>query len=355
MKKILRSRWRLCLFLFFILTLISSSLAMSCTQRYHWKETDSRPPVLVPEEIKVPVDISKEKNLYKEIVKEENESYQVIDISILSEKEEIFTKLRWYRSKEAKSKKPLDFIWPILVGKDAPVATLFAENIFLAQGIDAVIMKQEKPLLSSKNPRPLYDFIPYHREMVRNLLRAIRWAKTKEELDSTRFGLTGTSYGGIVTTVCIPHIPELVSYKILMAGGGVDEILSQSVETKVVKWRDALWEKNAREMERQAQGEGKKEEFSVYLQRARAQFIEEAKLFDWDPYKTAKYIDPQKTAMVVTEYDRHVPAQNQKKLWELAGKPETLFVKTGHYTLALAYFQVQSFISEMAQKHYFSD
>lgn len=328
--------------------------SLGCT--LHWEPNFWREPAPVPENLQKHVTIDGEEHRYLETMVEDHGDYRVYEVSVVVDGE-VCTRVVWYRC-AAGGPRPVDFIWPILVGGKMPVAKLLAANVFVPLGIDAVIIRQEQKLFSGDSPRPPGEFQNFHEEMLRDLLRAVRWARTRSELDPGRFGMTGTSYGGIMTAGSIPFTPDFVSYKIIMGGGDLAEILEQTAEHKVVKWREALLRQMQAELVRDMERRAGKDYYArqeIYQSRIEAEarnMFRRQVSFSWDPLYLAKYGDPRRIAMVITLFDRCVPTANQMKLWHSLGRPEALFVTTGHYTLILAYLQVRSFIGEVARKHY---
>ncbi|BBM83609.1 alpha/beta hydrolase family protein [Candidatus Uabimicrobium amorphum] len=335
-------------------------LAGCTTTRYNYDPTNTIRTQSVPRELLQSITIEKETLRFEEKKIASECDYDLYDVSIFKDNT-VITSLRWYRSKRAKKNpRPVDFIWPILAGKKMIVANLYAANIFAPIGVDSIIIRQNGKLFKTNPPRMPKDFIDFNQETVRSLLRARRWAEQKSFFDKKRFGITGTSYGGILATVCIPFTRDFASHKIIMAGGGIPEILNSSVEVRVVRWRKALLQQIAQKIrdERTPQLQA---DYYNNLDAYEKKITEDAfvemqerfqKIEKWDPFHFAQYAEPETTAMIVTLCDNHVPSANQKRLWKKLGRPETLFVNSGHFTLALAYFQVKSFLKEMATKHY---
>ncbi|WP_372366785.1 prolyl oligopeptidase family serine peptidase [Candidatus Uabimicrobium sp. HlEnr_7] len=331
-----------------------------CTSRYHFDPENTISVQPVPKELTNSIRIEKQTLTFEEKKIASECDYDLYDVFI-SKNDEVITNLRWYRSKRAKKNpRPVDFIWPILAGKRMIVANLYAANIFAPIGVDSIIIRQNQKLFKTNPPRPPKDFIDFNQETVRHLLRAKHWAEQKKLFDQNRFGITGTSYGGILTAVCIPFTRGFASYKIVMGAGGIPNILNESVEIRVVRWRKKMLEHIAQQIRSQRTPVLKEDYYNnidvhekKILDDANSQLQQGLKQIEkWDPLYLAQYTIPEKTAMIVTLCDYHVPTVNQKQLWKKLGRPETLFVNTGHFTLAFAYFQVKSFLKEMAVRHY---
>lgn len=330
------------------------------TTRYNYDPTDTIHTQPVPDELLQSITIEKETLRFEEKKIASECDYDLYDVFI-SKNDAVITSLRWYRSKRAKKNpRPVDFIWPILAGRRMIVANLYAANIFAPIGVDSIIIRQNGKLFKTNPPRKPKDFIDFNQETVRSLLRARYWAEQKSFFDKKRFGITGTSYGGILTTVCIPFTRDFVSHKIVMGGGGIPDILNNSVEVRVVRWKKAFLQQIEQKI-REERTPKLQADYYNNIDFHEKKIAEDAfnemqtqfkQIENWDPFYLAQYAVPETTAMIVTLYDYHVPTANQKELWNKLGRPETLFVNTGHFTLALAYFQVKSFLKEMAIKHY---
>jgi hypothetical protein len=51
-----------------------------------------------------------------------------------------------------------------------------------------------------------------------------------------------------------------------------------------------------------------------------------------DPLKLAEYIDARNILMFIARFDRVVPRKCGDRLWEAIGKPEVIYLFSGHYS-----------------------
>jgi hypothetical protein len=60
--------------------------------------------------------------------------------------------------------------------------------------------------------------------------------------------------------------------------------------------------------------------------------------------KLAKYIDARNVLMYIASFDRVVPRECGDRLWEAIGKPEVIYLFSGHYSsvLYLPYAETRS-------------
>lgn len=148
------------------------------------------------------------------------------------------------------------------------------------------------------------------------------WAAARPSVDRERLGLVGISLGAIMGTTLLAVEPQVGKGMLILPGGDIPQILLRSSEPKVT---DYLKERGKREHLRP---EDISEDF-------RAHFLS-------DPMHLAPFVDPRKVLMVTARFDGVIPRECSDKLWEELGKPERIFVPTGHGTTGFALQYVEA-------------
>jgi cephalosporin-C deacetylase-like acetyl esterase len=134
------------------------------------------------------------------------------------------------------------------------------------------------------------------------------WLASRPEVDPARLGVTGISLGGIVAALAAAVDPTLNSAALLLAGGGLADILWDMPEAR--KFRD-LW---------------------VAAGRTKADL--RALTDPFDPLTYAERLRGKRMLMIAGKVDEVVPPTAARALWEAAGKPTILWYDCGHYSSA---------------------
>lgn len=127
--------------------------------------------------------------------------------------------------------------------------------------------------------------------------------KIMDEYPGVRFGLFGTSLGGIYGAT-LAGLDSRIEAVVLIAGGGdLASILSYSKEKSVVKFRDALMQR-----------------YNVATPEAlEAELRQNIPI---DPLTVANPHRGVKMLMVINTFDTSVPTDNQKALWDAWNQPK---------------------------------
>lgn len=155
----------------------------------------------------------------------------------------------------------------------------------------------------------------FRRSLVHN--RAIlAWGRRQAFTAPGQTGVLGISTGGIMAGTILALEPELRGGVLILAGGDLPDLLMQSSESRIQRWRAA----------RQAV-EGLDE--AQLLAKLR-------KKLHSDPALTAPYVATDKVLMVSASWDTVVPARNQEVLWEALGRPKRFkLLLLSHYSSIL--------------------
>ncbi len=141
-----------------------------------------------------------------------------------------------------------------------------------------------------------------------DIRRAAGWLATRPEVDAERLGVTGISLGGIVSSIAASVDPTLNRAALLLAGGGLGEILWEMPESARYK---ALW---------------------VASGRTKADLI--ALTAPLDPLTFAEGLRGKKILMMAGRTDEVIPPRAAELLWEKAGNPPIRWFDCGHYSAA---------------------
>jgi dienelactone hydrolase len=155
----------------------------------------------------------------------------------------------------------------------------------------------------------------FRRSVVHNRI-VLSWARRQDGIDPARIAAVGISTGGLLAAALAAVEPELAGAALCLAGADLPDLLLQSTEPRVARWR---------EWRLAADGLG-----DLGLAR------ELAREMTSDPLRLGAYVAAEQVLLVTADFDSVVPRRNQDLLWESLGRPERYSLPLGHYTAALA-------------------
>jgi hypothetical protein len=207
---------------------------------------------------------------------------------------------------------PLVMVSPILGGN-----TIFAEDFcryFATHGFCAALVHRRR-----NNVKPEEGLEKVERELRKSVLRirqALDWASEQPEVDSSRVGSFGISYGAIINTVAAGAEPRIKYHVLALGGGDLPNIIVSTTEPQI-----------RRQVSKVARARGwNHDQLLAELQR----------VIKSDPLNSAPLLDPRNVLMVVAQFDVVVGTQYENLLWRRIGKPRRIVVPLGHATTALA-------------------
>jgi dienelactone hydrolase len=146
------------------------------------------------------------------------------------------------------------------------------------------------------------------RQGICDVRRSVAWLQGREEVDPRKIGVTGISLGGIVSSVAASVDPEIRQAVLILAGGGLADILWDMPEPEARHYRD-LW---------------------IASGRTKADL--EALTRPYDPLTYAQGLKGKRILMMAGTVDEVIPPEAARKLWEAAGKPPIEWMPCGHYS-----------------------
>lgn len=145
--------------------------------------------------------------------------------------------------------------------------------------------------------------------------QAIDWIETRPELDSTRIGVFGISMGGIRAAFLAPLEPRVSAAVVALAGGDLPYIITHSSERGLARRRRLY--RDSHQLSEQ--------EFQQAV----------GEVMTCDPLSVAPSAERHKILLIQALFDRAVPTRKGLQLRRALGKPETIFLPTGHYSSLL--------------------
>lgn len=209
---------------------------------------------------------------------------------------------------------PAVLVFPILAGSH--VVSEGLAKALVNRGY-AVVRLERTPLFPEDDPPTEM------REVAARLLAGIEdgrhlldWMEADPRLDAERLATAGVSLGGIMAATLMGIDDRVQAGFFIMAGGGLAEILFDSTERPVRAFRNRVLESLGTP------------DRDVFVAAARPLTL------GLDPLSYAARIDPRRVVLVSGRFDRVVPPERTRTLWEGLGRPRWFRFPAGHYQLA---------------------
>ncbi|MHC4324196.1 MAG: alpha/beta hydrolase family protein [Planctomycetota bacterium] len=215
-------------------------------------------------------------------------------------------KLEFYVQKKP-GKFPTVLVLPISGGIDFSVrgfARLFASNGFNC----AVVHNRHVDLDDTKTAEEVEN---YFRQTVLDNRQILDYLVEREQVDSDRLGCLGLSLGGIRASMIAGVDERLKCTVIGLAGGSIADINLLSDKKEIREYKEELIEMGI------------------------SSEIIHTELSDkviTDPLKLAQYTDAGGVLMFTAMFDRVIPRKCSDQLWQAMGKPEVVYLLSGHYS-----------------------
>lgn len=260
--------------------------------------------------------------VYSEILLEDKGDYTIRRIEFESMHNVIAVphtiRMDYYALKNVE-KAPVIMVLPILGGKNV-IAGIFA-RYFVENGYAALIVHRQREY---KEVAELDRVNPTLKQMVIDHMQAVDWIETRRELDASRIGVFGVSMGAIKAAMLTPLDPRIRAAVLGLPGGDIPYLLAFSTERGIKRNRSTYMEQTGFTPDR----------LYDHLRTG----------ITCDPMRFAPYLDPHNVLMFIAWFDTSVPYSRGKALWRAAGKPEVVYLVSGHLSayVYLPYVQAKT-------------
>jgi hypothetical protein len=199
----------------------------------------------------------------------------------------------------------------------------YDEKRIVSKLVASYLIKREFACLSFEGKRDLLkgdldEVKAEFRQMVTDGRRGLDWLIKQQEIDRDNLGVTGVSMGALVATL-VAGVDERVKGGVLILGGGdLGKILSQSKENSIERYRKGVMQREQICLE----------QFAEYV----SAYTEEI-----DPLTLAHRLNPRNFLMIDAAFDRVMPPSTSERLWQDMGKPDRIVLPVGHYSMIIFY------------------
>ena len=211
----------------------------------------------------------------------------------------------------ASERRPAVVVFPILAGSH--VVSEGLAKALVNRGF--VVLRLKRPSLELENESDPDVLARAMRGALLDARRILGWLADRPEVDPERLATAGVSIGGILAATLIGVDERIRAAFLVMAGGGLAEIVWDSAEKPIRAFRENLMRER---------GITTREEFVGFV----APHFEPV-----DPLGYAERVDPRSVLLVSGRFDRVIPPDRTRELWEAFGRPRWIRVPAGHYQL----------------------
>jgi dienelactone hydrolase len=224
-----------------------------------------------------------------------------------------------YYEQKGNGKYPTVLILPISGGVDFSVKS-FARH-FASHGFNCAAVHNRKA--EPDETGSAEEIENYFRQTVLDNRQALDFLVARQEVDADKLGCLGLSLGGIKASLLAGVDERLKCCVFGLAGGSIADITVSSGEKEIKE-----------SVKRFVKDDVTAEDIHTEL----------SDKIMTDPLKLAEYIDARNVLMFIASFDRVVPRKCGDKLWEAIGRPEVIYLFSGHYTsfLYLPYAEATS-------------
>lgn len=215
-----------------------------------------------------------------------------------------------YYVQKGQGKFPTVLVPPVGDGVDF-LGRNFARH-FASNGFNcALVHNREVDLDEIESAEQVEDYL---RQVVIDSRQVLDYLVQQDEVDGGKLGCLGISLGGIKATVVSAADERIKCTVIGLAGGSMADIALESKE-KTVREYMARWF-----------------EMGVSPEALR---IEMSDKIATDPVALAEYVDARNVLMYIAAFDWIIPRECCDNLREAMGKPEAVYLCSGHFTSLL--------------------
>ncbi len=224
-----------------------------------------------------------------------------------------------YYVQKKEGKFPTVLVLPIAGGIDFLVES-FA-NHFAANGFNCAIVHNRD--VDLKRITSAEEVENYFRQAVLDNRQVLDYLVQRKEVDESKLGCLGLSLGGIKVSL-VSAVDERPKCSVIaLAGGSIADIAIGSAEKDIKDYVRGLMEMN------------------ISSEIVHAELSEKV---ETDPLKLAEYIDARNVLMYIAMFDRVIPRKCGDRLWKAIGKPEVIYLFSGHFSsiIYLPYAEIKS-------------
>jgi hypothetical protein len=176
----------------------------------------------------------------------------------------------------------------------------------------------------------LEEWFELYRVSVINIRQALDWAESRPEIDRSRLGVTGISFGGYVAGIALGLDDRLKAGAILLACGNQEKLGWTRSTRRIPKYN----------VSESVYREGQNR-YLNYVNEVSAKGFENVdpprSSYTFDPYTFCSTIKSKRLLLINAFWDEYFPREAAKEFAGACGSPDQLWLPAGHATAWLFY------------------
>lgn len=186
-------------------------------------------------------------------------------------------------------------------------------RFFARQGFACAVL--ERPIFEFNEKRGLEQLPEYLHDSIERNRSALDDLLAQPEIDRTRVGTFGMSFGSIVNCLWAADDTRLTAHVFALGGAGIPEIFMASQDPLMKSYREAALKATKLDAEN-------------LLAELKEHFVK-------DPRHLQSPFPPGSCLLMLALFDKVVPFKRGMEMRKILGMPRTVFLPLGHYTSIL--------------------
>lgn len=217
-----------------------------------------------------------------------------------------------YLKRDDNVKRPLVILIPSIM--EVTVLEKLVARGLIRRGFNVFLLYLNK--MPIDNNRETSELFKTAKSILTGIRRTIDFAETRPNIDATKIGTWGNSFGGILNAFLAGSEPRIGALYISVAGGNFADILTTSQSTIAAPYREHRMEKEKLDLKN----------FKKKLKR----------IITIDPLDLAHNRSREDVYMNIDVKDTVVSAKHQVSLWEAFGRPRCRIFLREHFYAVIA-------------------
>ena len=187
------------------------------------------------------------------------------------------------------------------------------------------------------------EWFELYRHSVINIRQAIDWVESRPEIDASRLGVAGISFGAYVSAIAMGIDPRLKAGAILLTSGNLEKV---------------AWTRSTRRFERydvsaEVFNEGQRR-YLAYVDEVSTRGFDNVPRprpgYAFDPYTFSATIRKKDALLVNALWDEYFPREAAREFGRACGRPRQVWLPAGHASAWLFYPVIRHHVVELFRR-----
>ncbi len=187
------------------------------------------------------------------------------------------------------------------------------------------------------------EWFELYRHSVINIRQAIDWVESRPEIDASRLGVAGISFGAYVSAIALGIDPRLKAGALLLTSGNLEKL---------------SWTRSTRRFERydvsaEVFNEGQRR-YLAYVDEVSERGFDQVPRplpgYAFDPYTFSATLGKKDVLLVNALWDEYFPREAAKEFGQACGGPRQVWLPAGHASAWLFYPVIRHHVVDLFRK-----